>query len=283
MRMRTSMPNLSPHLQAPLDAFSAFFATVAQLRDPKTGCPWDLAQTHATLRRHMLEEAYEAVVEMAAPQDPKNLCEELGDVLLQVFLNAQLAQDGGTFSLQDVLEGINAKMIRRHPHVFGEGKVEGAADVLAQWEVIKAEEQVQSGSADENWFPYKKLQKIHPATHQGAAIGKAVGKLAFQFDFEEDPISDLVGEVAELQEVAMLGKERLSEIESEVGDVYFCLAQVCRKFGLDPEIAAQGGNQKVLARLKSVQERARLQGRELETLSREEMEAYWQQVKELSL
>lgn len=283
MLMRTSMSNPSPHLQATVEAFSAFFATVAQLRDPKTGCPWDLVQTHETLRRHMLEEAYEAVAEMAAPQDSKNLCEELGDVLLQVFLNAQLAQDAGTFSLQDVLEGVNAKMIRRHPHVFGEGKVEGAAGVLVQWEVIKAQEKIQSGQKNADWFPYKKLQQIHPATHQGAAIGKAVGKLKLQFDFEENPILDLVGEVAELQEVAMLGKDRLSEIESEVGDVYFCLAQVCRKFGLDPEIAAQAGNEKVLSRLKSVEEVARSQGKELGTLSREEMEAYWQQVKDLSL
>ena len=267
-------------IQATLDAFSAFTTTIAALRDPTTGCPWDLVQTHTSLRVHMLEEAYEAVAAMSAPVDIKNLCEELGDVLLQVFLHAQLAKEAGTFTMLDILEGIQAKMIRCHPHVFGASQVKDAEGLSAQWESIKAQEQGTSHTVHEaTWIPYPKIEKIHPASQQGAAIGKAIQKWGLQFDFERDPLSDLVEEVAELQEVAPFGTEKLQEIEQEIGDVYFCLAQVCRKFGLDPELTALAGNQKILSRLKQMETMANAQERKLEMLTRTDMEALWQGAK----
>lgn len=215
--------------EATLEAFASLSATVARLRDPETGCPWDLTQTHETLRRYLIEEAYEAVAAMESPADMENLCEELGDVLFQVVLHAQLAQEAGEFSMQDILEQVNTKMIRRHPHVFGDVKFEGFEELGAQWEAIKALEQGKDKGESASVIPYKKIQKIHPASHQAAAIGKAIEKADVPFDFGPDSVL----------------------MESEIGDLYFSLAQRCRKLGLDPELTAQKGNEKVLSLLKA--------------------------------
>jgi len=268
-------------LQKTLEAFSAFTATVARLRDPNGGCPWDLKQTHETLRKHMIEEAYEAASAMESPENTAELCDELGDVLLQVFLHAQLAQEAGTFSMEDILTGINEKMIRRHPHVFGEGQIKNAEEVQVQWEAIKAEEQAKNPKQALSWLPYGKIKKIHPASTQGAAIGKAKDHLPLSFIYKRYPMKDLLDEVKELQEAQAQGVEGLKEIESEIGDVYYCLSQLCREWKLDPELTAQKGNQKIMSRFEKMEKKAIERGLSIKTITREALEALWTEVKVL--
>lgn len=265
----------TPDFSAANTAFAAFCATIAALRDPVSGCPWDLEQTHATLRRYMIEEAYEAAEAMTG-SDPRELCDELGDVLLQVVLNAQVALDSGTFSIVDVVNAIEAKMRRRHPHVFGDDATKTAittGQVRSNWDVIKADEA--QGKAKKPGGHFAEAEKKHPAAAQAVKIGKLASKIRFDWDKPEEVFAQLASEVEELRAEFAAGANDKARIAAEIGDVYFSLAQLCRHLDLDPETVAMDGNRKFLRRFAALEAIAASRGQVVKDATREELEQLW--------
>ncbi|MBP9706965.1 MAG: nucleoside triphosphate pyrophosphohydrolase [Oligoflexales bacterium] len=272
-------------------AFLKFCETVFALRDPKTGCPWDLKQDHRSLRKYMLEEAYEAASAMAE-DSAEDICEELGDVLLQVVLNAQIACDQKTFSIVDVIEGINKKMISRHPHVFApsaENQDLSSDDVVERWGLIKNQEKQkksQYGKLSKSIVAESKevaeLKKILPSTTQAEKIGNFAKKSKFDWEHPEQVFVQLKSEVEELAvEIKSVHKKNMNKkkLTEELGDVYFTLAQLCRHYDIDPEICASDANYKFLKRFQSMLELATRAGEVFEALNLERKEDLWRRVK----
>lgn len=283
--MTDSLKNYSPYRAEELamaqEALARFVETVSKLRNPDGGCPWDVKQTHASLRSFMIEEAYEAA-EAMAHDDPEHLCEELGDVLLQVVLNAQVAKDKGWFALADVIAAVDAKMIERHPHVFAPGdsliEVADADDVKTQWEMIKAAGQDKAGGKA---YADKMAKLRHPANHHSVKIGKYAAKANFDWSTAEEVLAQLKSEITELeQELAKPARDEAA-LHSEIGDVYFCLAQLCRHIKADPELIAAEGNQKFIRRFTAMEEQLKehYQLDDIHTIPVAEKEQFWQKVK----
>ena len=247
--------------------------TIAKLRDPDGGCPWDLEQNFETLRTYMIEEAYEASEAMGEAESDKgskgstaHLQDELGDVLLQVVLNAQIASERGLFSFDDVAKSLTAKMIRRHPHVFSDKKIDGIDELYKQWDEIKQEENSQSKSqpnsqsnSEQNTKgggkptkleqKYAKLPRISPPSKQAVKIGKFTKKIGFDWGSPAEVIKKAEEEIAELKEAMQKNKgDSDQKVREELGDVYFTLHQLCRHLDLDPEVVSQDANQKFLKR-----------------------------------
>ena len=266
------------------NAFKNFCSTIAKLRDPEGGCPWDLKQTHKTLRRYMIEEAYEAAAAMQEGND-ENICDELGDVLLQVVLNAQIADDEDRFTLEDVIKAIDSKMVRRHPHVFSASKELRQIDDEAldrQWQEIKQTEKIGINTRGEmqSIFEEPLVRKNHPASCQAFEIGKIASKASFDWDSPKEVFKVLKDEFFELEEAWNSGSPpSFKHLLEEISDVYFTLAQFCRHLGEDPELVAQSGNDKFLKRFATVEHLARLKGITLEKASKDEIANLWHQAK----
>lgn len=258
------------------EAIASLTNTIAALRHPTKGCPWDLKQNHMTLRKYMLEEAYEAASEMNSPEGSDKLCEELGDVLLQVVLNAQVAKDHGKFDLVDVINSIDEKMIRRHPHVFDPSeKAKDEASIKRNWERIKEEEKREK--KDKSYF--SKAEKVHPASSRAHEIGKLASKINFDWQNVQQVIAKLESEVKELKD-AIANQDAISDIESEMGDVFFSAAQVARHLGLDAEASAHMGNDKFLRRFEQVEDLAKESGLDVTSASQDQLEELWNKAKE---
>jgi len=254
--------------------FAAFVKTVATLRHPVRGCPWDLEQDHKSLRRFMLEEAYEAAEAMLGT-DEGHLVEELGDVLLQVVLNAQLAADKNKGDIRDVVTSINSKMLRRHPHVFGDlaGQGMDQATIKSNWERIKAKEK---GKKQQSGY-FADCAKVIPALTQAYKIGKRAHSIHFDWDSAVEVLRQCQSELTELEhEMVGCDKDRLYD---ELGDVFFSLAQLSRHLGVDPEVAAQQGNLKFLRRFAAMEEICQLRGKDVTQLTRDELEGLWKEAK----
>lgn len=266
-------------------AFGELCQTIAALRHPTTGCPWDLEQTHATLRRYMLEEAYEAA-EVMDPADPAKLKDELGDVLLQVVLNSQLATDASTFNIQDVIEGLDAKMRRRHPHVFG---IDGnpndlhsrdRSKIKDMWQAVKAKENPAKNRAAAGVFSHLKAGTITPALHLTVSIGKVAQKIAFDWNTPTEVFDQLQSEVKELQHELVTNKSK-AKIYEELSDVFFSLGQLCRHLDIDPEVCAMDGNKKFLTRFQSLESLAQSEGVDVPTAGTAILETLWKKAKAL--
>ena len=263
--------------------FAEFCKTIAALRHPKTGCPWDLEQTHKTLRKYMLEEAYEAADAMAG-NSPDDLRDELGDVLLQVVLNAQLAKDAGTFAVADVIQSINRKMLRRHPHVFGtvaEKKERKKTEIRDNWERIKGNEKAEKNPRRSGVPAYFSDHAAFPATIQALKIGKEAEKIRFDWDGPAPVMKKLLSEVQELKVefASHRSKKPSAALLSEIGDVYFTLAQLCRHLNVDPEVMALNGNRKFLKRFKKVEQIADQRGIDILKASQKALEGLWLEAK----
>jgi MazG family protein len=257
--------------------FAEFVKTVATLRHPDRGCPWDLEQDHKSLRRFMLEEAYEAAEAMLGI-DEAHLLEELGDVLLQVVLNAQLAVDKNKGDIRDVVTSINSKMHRRHPHVFGElaGQGIGQAEIKSNWERIKAKEKaVKLHKAGY----FADCSKVIPALTQAYKIGKRAHMIHFDWDAPAEVLKQCQAELNELEH-EMVGADQ-DRLHDELGDVFFSLAQLSRHLGVEPEVAAQQGNAKFLRRFAAMEEICAVRHLDVTHLTRDELEALWQEAKSL--
>ena len=243
---------------------------MSRLRSPD-GCPWDIEQSHATLRRYIIEEVYE-VLEAIDEQDPTHLCEELGDLLLQIVFHARMAEEAGDFSMQDVVDTVTEKLIRRHPHVFGDISVQDAAEVIVNWDAIKRREKKEKAKSALDGVP----QGL-PALLRANKLQMKAAKVGFDWD-DVAPVWDKVAEeLAELRQAAANGNP--AEIEDELGDVVFAVVNLGRFLGVETEVALNRANNKFSRRFHQVEEMLRQQGRKWQELDLAQMDELWLAVK----
>jgi XTP/dITP diphosphohydrolase len=275
--------------EATLNALAELVAVVARLRDPDSGCPWDLEQTHASLVPYVLEEAHE-VADAIRHGDDRHLEEELGDLLLQVVLHARIASEAGRFDLARVARGISAKLIRRHPHVFAGAEANDTAAVRASWEAIKADEQRQRAAeqrpsggpvaASASPLSDSLAGKVRgqPALAGAMTISRKAAAAGFEWDDLAGVWEKVHEELDELKEAvaaARAGGDR-THAEAELGDLLFTLVNVARWCGIDPESGLAGTNRRFLDRFARVE--AALGG-DLQGRGIRELEGLWQQAK----
>jgi tetrapyrrole methylase family protein/MazG family protein len=255
--------------------FSTFQATIAQLRAPD-GCPWDQKQTHQSLRPYLLEETYE-VLEALDNNDPAGLAEELGDLLLQVVLHTQVAIDSGTFKMRDVVDHIDRKLLRRHPHVFGDVMVNGVEDVTTNWDAIKKAEKAARGQT--NTKPPSALDGV-PAALPALAQALAISKRAVRVGFEWPDIEGVLAKIVEeAHEVATATNPE--HLEAEIGDLLFSVVNLARWQNIDPESALRATNSRFGRRFRHVEMLAAVNGGNLAEMSIDEMDILWEQAKQI--
>ncbi len=255
-------------------SFDAFVRTIAALRAPD-GCPWDREQTHESIAHNMIEEAFEAVDAIEAG-DTAHMREELGDVLLQVVLQSQIAADAGEFTIDDVCRDIDAKMIRRHPHVFGDRAAGDSAEVLGIWDAVKLEEKKRADSqADERTGLLDGVPTSFPALMQAQKISRKAAAAGFEWDRAEDVWAKVAEEIAEFK-----AAETPDQAEEEFGDVLFTLVNVARWHHVDSEGALRRACAKFRRRWSFIEGAAWAQGRDVSELSMAEMEELWARAKE---
>ncbi len=249
------------------------FAELVRILDRlrgKDGCPWDRKQDEKSLVNYFLEESYE-VVDSVFHEDPAAVAEELGDMLMEVVFLARLYMEKGDFHMADVVEGINRKMIRRHPHVFGERKMADADEVMAAWNKQKNSEKSR-GSL------YDGISPFTPALLSAFQIGLRASQYGFDWPDTGGVVEKIREESAELEEA--VGEKGPQEIMEEMGDLLFALANLSRHLGVNPEIALQFANRKFMTRFRYLEEELRKQGRDIEQATLEEMEKLWNKAKE---
>jgi tetrapyrrole methylase family protein/MazG family protein len=247
-------------------SFEAFQEIIARLRAPD-GCPWDRKQTHQTLRSYLLEEAYEVIAALDA-DDPREMQEEFGDLILQIVLHAQIAAEYGEFTMADVLKTVNNKIVRRHPHVFGELKIHDAEGVLVNWERLKAEERAENGKSAASALDGVALAL--PALSQAMEYLRRAARVGFDWPDVQGAIGKLEEELAEAYQA-----ETLTERNLEIGDLLFTVANLARWYDVDPESALREANQRFRKRFAFLEAAAQEQGRLLSELSLEEMLVLW--------
>jgi tetrapyrrole methylase family protein/MazG family protein len=252
-----------------LSQFEALVDIIARLRAPN-GCPWDRKQTHASLRGNLLSECYE-VLEALDEGDAEKLRDELGDLLMQIVLQAQIAREAGEFELGEVIEGINKKLIRRHPHVFGSRKVKDAEEVMHNWEVLKEEEREEGVSMLES------VPKEMPALSYAHEIQRRAAWVGFDWENIEGIIDKLAEEVGEFQRA-----ETKEEKASEFGDLLFTLADIALRMGIDAEAALREANKRFFKRFSYMEELCRQRGLKFAELSFDEQNKLWAEAKKKS-
>ena len=253
-------------------SFAELVRIMARLR-AKDGCPWDREQTHASLKPYMLEEAYEALEAIDA-EDDGELCKELGDVLLQVVFHAQIAAEEQRFDIDQVAQAIADKLIRRHPHVFGDVKVDGAEQVLTNWEQIKRQER-----QDQTETPsvLDGVPKQLPALLRAQRIQHKASKVGFDWPDAAGPLDKISEELAELRRAVQAGDSAATE--DEFGDLLFALVNLGRFLKLTPEEALRGAVEKFERRFRAVEEAVAEQGSKVEDLDLAALDRIWDQVK----
>lgn len=255
---------------SPAASFEAFQEVIAHLRAPD-GCPWDREQTHASLRPHLLEEAYEAVAALDAG-DENAMREEFGDLLLQIVLHAQIASEMGEFGMVDILQGIHTKIVNRHPHVFGDLDLKEVDGVLQNWEKLKAAERIANGKSEAGLLDGVPLAL--PALAQADQYQRRAARVGFDWK-EIEGVLDKVGE--ELEEVRTAADDQSRG--RELGDLFFALVNLTRWYDLDAETLLREANARFAWRFSQIEAAARRQGRQLNELALDEMEAIWQAAK----
>lgn len=259
-------------------AFEALVALQARLRAPN-GCPWDREQTHDSLRTYLVEESYE-VLDAIEGGDARKFADELGDLLLQIVFHAQLASEAGRFDIADVIEQIYTKMVRRHPHVFGKVRAKTSAQVLKNWEQLKAEERAKNETPraaaasilDAVPRSLPALLEAHQLTRRAANVG-------FDWPDVKGIFDKLAEETAELKELLASGAGNLEKVEEEAGDLLFVGVNLARFLGLDAEIALKKANRKFAGRFREMERVAAARGQTLGGLSAAEFDALWNEVK----
>jgi tetrapyrrole methylase family protein/MazG family protein len=251
-------------------SFETFHEIVAHLRAPEDGCPWDKEQTHQSLRTHLLEESYEALAALDAG-DIASMREEFGDLLLQVVLHAQIAREAREFTLTDVVKGIHDKIVRRHPHVFGDLELEGVEGVLANWERLKEKER---GKKKEDKGLLDGVPVILPALNQAQEYQARAARVGFDWP-EIEGVLEKIAE--EIEEVKHANDE--TQLVEEIGDLLFALVNLARWKKVDAESALRGTNMKFKKRFGYVEQGAKKEGRSLSDMSLEEMDGLWEEAK----
>ena len=272
--------------------FNDLVALMSRLRSPE-GCPWDREQTYATLAPMLLEEAYEAfeAVEEARAGRPADLCEELGDLLFQIVFYAQVAAERGEFNVDDVTGQIHAKMVRRHPHVFGDVTVRDNEELLRNWEAMKAEEKRAAGKVDEDDDAslLDGVSSKAPALMEAHQLATKAARVGFDWRNVDEIFDKLHEEVEELREAIRDKREAGSDSESadqrvreEVGDLLFAVTNIARHLDAEPEAALKLTNRKFRQRFRHIERGLKARGRELGRATIEEMEELWQEAKRSS-
>ena len=251
-------------------SFESFAEIVAHLRAPD-GCPWDKEQTHETLRKHLLEESYEAISAIDSG-DFTDMREEFGDLLLQIVLQSQIANEEGQFNVNQVVQGIHSKIVRRHPHVFGELELDGVDGVLANWEKLKEAERKNNGQKEKGLLDGVPLAL--PALSQAQEYQDRAARVGFDWPEIEGVLEKIAEEVEEVKHA-----NNGEELASEIGDLLFALVNLARWKKIDAESALRGANIKFKKRFGYVEQGAKKQDRELSSLSLEEMDALWNKAK----
>jgi tetrapyrrole methylase family protein/MazG family protein len=249
-----------------LARFAALVKIIEGLRGPH-GCPWDKAQTHQSLRETFLQECYEAL-EAMDEADAAKLREELGDLLLHVVLQAQIGAEAGEFTIRDVIEGINRKLVHRHPHVFGEKQVKDVDEIIHNWETLKKEEKGESTSL------LASVPRAMPALSYAQEVQHRVAEVGFDWKYDSGVIEKLAEEVAELSRAR--GRRRKTE---EYGDLLFTIANIARRQGIDLEVALREANRKFYTRFTAMEEQCRERRVNIGDLSFEEQNELWERVK----
>jgi len=251
--------------------FDRLVQIVADLRNPETGCPWDKIQTHKSLVPNFIEELYESI-EAIESGDMKDLSEELGDLMLHIVMQSRIAEETGDFEMSEVLRGINEKLIRRHPHIFGDEKVKDAKEVKLNWEQIKLKEKTHRKSALEG-VPrgMPKLIVAQRMQEKAAAVG-------FDWDNHHQVFDKLSEEIAELKEA--IEEEDPVHIEEELGDLLFTVVNLSRKLGIDAEMALSGTNRKFERRFKQVEEIYKDKKTKMHDSNLEQLDEVWEAVKD---
>lgn len=249
-----------------LSGFARLKEIVARLRGPD-GCPWDRKQTHASLKPYLIEECYE-FLQALEEGSPQKLCEEMGDLLLQIMLHAQIAAEAGQFEIEDVVRGISDKLIHRHPHVFGGDKVKGAAEVEVNWEALKQEERQEGDSL------LSSVPKQMPALAYSQSIQRRVTRVGFDWEKVEEIIDKVAEEVLEIKQAH--GEQ---EMAKEFGDLLFTIANVARRLNIDLETALRSANQRFCQRFSHMEEVCRKRGIGFAKLSFQEQNALWEEAK----
>jgi len=280
-KLEKKVPHKKRRKSARQEAAGAWFEklvdVMARLRAPG-GCPWDREQTHATLRTYLIEEAYEVLDALDGADDVK-FAEELGDLLLQVVFHAQMAKEEGRFNIVDVIREIFEKMIRRHPHVFGEKRAKDAAEVLRNWEIIKKEERRAKGAVGKEAAEslLDGVPRSLPALLEGYQLTRKAARIGFDWEDVGGIFEKLQEETEELRQV--LEKRGGKEIEGEVGDILFAVVNLARFLKIDPEIAMKKASGKFCGRFRQMERMAREEGTSLAELPRARMEELWDEAK----
>ena len=265
---------------------SRLIEIMAALRNPQGGCPWDIVQTFETIKPYTIEEAYE-VADAIERNDLDDLCDELGDLLLQVVFHARMAEEAGAFAFGDVVEAITAKMIRRHPHVFAVSGAETADDVKLQWDDIKRQEKelraarrAKSGIVEDFKAGHLgSVQRSFPALTEALKIQERAAKVGFDWS-EPEPILDKIEEeIAELREALKEGRK--DKVADELGDLIFAVVNIGRHVKADPEQALRGTNTKFRRRFHHIETELAANGENLDDATLERMEALWQAAKQI--
>ena len=267
--------------------FNDLLILMTQLRSP-AGCPWDREQTYATLAPMLLEEAYEAfeAVEEAREGRPEGLRDELGDLLFQIVFYALIASERGDFNIDDVTDAIHAKMIRRHPHVFGDASAETSTEVLRNWEAIKAEEKRAANKSDAA-KPISMLDGVTarvPALMEAHQLSTKAARVGFDWERIEDIFAKVQEEIRELLDAIKVHADSKSEadhtrVREEVGDLLFAVTNIARHLQVEPEAALKLTNRKFRQRFSHIENGLQARDQSFETASLEQLESLWQEAK----
>lgn len=265
-----------------MKSFDELIAIMARLRAPG-GCPWDREQTYASLAQYLLEETYEtfdAIYEAEAGK-PENLREELGDVLLQVVFHSQIAEERGDFTIDGVIRGVAEKLVLRHPHVFGEKKLETASDVVNNWDELKRAERAASGKEEKPKDSILDDVTVHfPALLESQKLTKKAAKVGFDWEAAEQIFDKLHEEIDELKTAIKEKKE--AEIQEEIGDLLFVIVNLARHLDADAETALKLTNRKFRRRFSFIENELKRRNKALTETTLEEMDKLWNEAKNLS-
>ncbi len=272
----------SPRLSAG-EWFEELAAVQARLRAPD-GCPWDREQTHASLRTYLIEEAYEVLEALESGDDAK-FAEEMGDLLLQIVFHSQIAKEEGRFTVSDVIREVHDKMVRRHPHVFGENRAKDSAEVLKNWEQIKKEERraaagKKAGDSKQEGKAGSLLDGVSralPAALEGFQLTRRAARIGFDWDNVEGVFEKMSEESGELREAVSAKDARRSE--EEMGDLLFAAVNLARFLHIDPEIALKKANAKFSLRFRRMEDLSAKSGKALADVPRAQMEEFWEMAK----
>jgi len=238
----------------------------------ENGCPWDREQTHESLKKYLIEETYE-VLEVIDLKDKDRLCEELGDLLLQIIFHAQIAAEDGKFDINDVITGICRKMIQRHTHVFGDAKAENADEVLVNWEAIKKKEKGQKSQTE----VLRSVPANLPALMRSYKVQQKAAQVGFDWDNIDDVIAKVHEEIKELEDVYK--SKNVERIMDEMGDVFFALVNLARFLKVQPELALTGTINKFIKRFEYIEQESEKMGKRLENMKLPEMDELWNKAK----